>query len=208
MGTPIANRNRAETEDLIGFFVNTLVLRTKVGDANTFRDLLEQVRESTVRAYDHQDVPFEKLVEELQPERNLSRQPLFQVMFALNDLEDLQLSELDLSWVHTELEIVKFDMTLTMVMGKDDFVGGNIRYSTDLFDAATIKRMVRHFELLLESLSIDPDQSLSELSFVTPAEQQMLAEWNDTKREYPDGCLHDLFEAQAARTPECRSAGV
>ncbi|HEX7334408.1 MAG TPA: amino acid adenylation domain-containing protein, partial [Pyrinomonadaceae bacterium] len=201
VGTPIANRNRAETEDLIGFFINTLVLRTKVGNANTFRDLLEHVRESTVRAYDHQDVPFEKLVEELQPERDLSRQPLFQVMFALNDLEALQLADVDLASVNTELEVVKFDMTLTMVMAQDDFVGGNLRYSTDLFDAATIKRMVRHFERLLESVSIDPDQSLSELSFVMPEEQQLLAQWNDTKREYPEGCLHDLFAAQVARTP-------
>jgi hypothetical protein len=112
VGTPIANRNRAEVESLIGFFVNTLVLRTKVDGASSFWDLLEQVRETTLRAYDHQDVPFEKLVEELHPERNLSRQPLFQVMFALNDLKDLQLTGVEFRWVQTEIRTVKFDMTL------------------------------------------------------------------------------------------------
>ncbi len=201
VGTPIANRNRAETENLIGFFVNTLVLRTKINGARSFRELLEQVRETTLRAYEYQDVPFEKLVEELQPERSLSRQALFQVMFALTDLQDMNLVGLDWNWRPTEIRTVKFDMTLTTVMGDEDYVGGSFIYNIDLFDAATIKRMVRHFELLLKSVAADPDQLISELPLPEAARQQ-LAEWNDTKREYPAGCLHDLFETQVARTPD------
>ncbi len=201
VGTPIANRNRAETEKLIGFFVNTLVLRTRVNGARSFRELLEQVRETTLRAYDYQDVPFEKLVEELQPERDLSRQPLFQVMFALNDLHDLNLTGLELNWKQTEIRTVKFDMTLTMVMGEHDYVGGAFIYNVDLFDAATIKRMVRYFEELLVSVAADPDQRISDLP-LTETDRQQLAEWNDTKLAYPEGCLHDLFEAQVARTPD------
>ncbi|HEX7771265.1 MAG TPA: amino acid adenylation domain-containing protein, partial [Pyrinomonadaceae bacterium] len=204
VGTPIANRNRAETESLIGFFVNTLVLRTKVNGASRFSDLLEQVRETTLRAYDHQDMPFEKLVEELQPDRNLSRQPLFQVMFALNDLKDLHTTGVEFRWVHTEIRTVKFDMTLTMGMGDDDYLSGGLIYSTDLFDAATIKRMVKHFQMLLESIAVDPDQRISELPLAAD-EQEMLAEWNDTKREYPRGCLHELFEKQVASTPDAEA---
>ena len=200
VGTPIANRNRAETENLIGFFVNTLVLRTKINGASSFRDLLEQVRETTLRAYDHQDVPFEKLVEELQPERNLSRHPLFQVMFSLNEMQDLELTGLDMRWRQSEIRTVKFDMTLTMATD-EDFVGGSFIYNIDLFDAATMKRMVRYFELLLKSIADNPDQRLADLP-LPAAEQQILTEWNQTKREYPEGCLHDLFQTQVARTPD------
>jgi hypothetical protein len=201
VGTPIANRNRAESENLIGFFVNTLVLRTKINGNGSFRELLDQVRETTLGAYEHQDVPFEKLVEELQPERNLSRQPLFQVMFALNDVKELQLSELELKWRQTEVKTVKFDMTLTLVKG-DEYVAGALIYNTDLFDGETIECMIEQFHLLLEAIVANPGQRLADLPPLTTEEQEMLAEWNDTKREYPDLCLHDLFEAQVARTPE------
>jgi amino acid adenylation domain-containing protein len=201
VGTPIANRNRAETESLIGFFVNTLVLRTKLRGEETFRELLEQVRETTLGAYEHQDVPFEKLVEELQPERNLSRQPLFQVMFALNEYKDLELAGLEQTWMQTEIRIVKFDMTVSMVAG-EDYIGGALIYNIDLFNADSIRRMIRHFQLVLESIAANPDQRLSELLLLSPAEHQMLTTWNDTKHEYPQACLQDLFQTQVARTPE------
>ncbi|HEV7474838.1 MAG TPA: amino acid adenylation domain-containing protein [Pyrinomonadaceae bacterium] len=202
VGTPIANRNRAETEELIGFFVNTLVMRTRMNGGMSFRELLEQVRETTLGAYEHQDMPFEKLVDELQPERSLSRQPVFQVMFTLQDVEALQLAGLELSWLQTEIKVVKFDMTLALAEG-EGYLGGVIIYNTDLFDAATVKRMTRQLELLLTSIADNPQQLLSELPRLTEAEQQMLAEWNQTEREYPEqDCIHELFEAQAARTPE------
>ncbi len=201
VGTPIANRNRAETEALIGFFVNTLVLRTQVTAALTFRELLERVRETTLAAYEHQDLPFGKLVEELQPERNLNRQPLFQVFFALNDLEDFELTGIESSWVQPEMHTAKFDMTLTLNAGENHLDGALI-YNSDLFAASTIKRMVEHFELLLESVAANPNQRLSDLALLTATDQQMLATWNETKRDYPQACLQDLFEAQVARTPE------
>ncbi len=201
VGTPIANRNRAETENLIGFFVNTLVLRTQVSGGESFRKLLEQVRETTLGAYEHQDVPFEKLVEELQPERSLSHQPLFQVLFALGNWEDLELSGLELSWIQTDSHYVKFDMTLTMAV-EEDRIGGAVIYNVDLFDAATIEHMVGQFELVLESIAANPDQPLSELPLLTTAEQQMLAAWNDTKSDFPQRCLQDLFQEQVARAPE------
>jgi amino acid adenylation domain-containing protein len=202
IGTPIANRNRAETEELIGFFVNTLVLRTKLSGEMSFRELLEQVRETTLGAYEHQDVPFEKLVEELQPERSLSRQPVFQVMFTLQDGGELKLAGLEVSWMETESDVAKFDLSLAMAEG-EGYLSGAIAYNSDLFDAATIKRMARHFELLLEGIVANPQQRLSELPLLTEAEQQMLADWNETQREYPDEvCIHELFERQAARTPE------
>ncbi len=201
VGTPIANRNRAETENLIGFFVNTLVLRTQVSGGESFRELLAQVRETTLGAYEHQDVPFEKLVEELQPERSLSHQPLFQILFALGDWEDLELSGLEWSWMQTDIHYVKFDMTLTMAV-EEDRIGGAVIYNVDLFDAATIKLMVGQFELVLESIAANPDQPLSELPLLTTAEQQMLAAWNDTKSDFPQRCLQDLFQEQVARAPE------
>ncbi|HET7288091.1 MAG TPA: amino acid adenylation domain-containing protein, partial [Pyrinomonadaceae bacterium] len=201
VGTPIANRNRAETENLIGFFVNTLVLRTKINGDSSFRELLDQVRETTLGAFEHQDVPFEKLVEELHPERDLSRQPLFQVMFALNDVKELEMGELESNWGRTEVRTVKFDMTLTMVTSDHD-VSGAFIYNTDLFDATTIQRLIAQFELLVDAIAANPDQRLADLPALTEEEQQMLAEWNDTRREYPAACLHELFEAQVARTPE------
>ncbi len=159
------------------------------------------MRETTLGAYEHQDVPFEKLVEELQPERNLSRQPLFQVMFALGEWEDLELGGLELNWMQTDIRVVKFDMTLTMAVG-EDHIGGALVYNIDLFDAATIQRMVGQFELVLEGITAYPDQPLSELPLLTMAEQQMLANWNDTKSDYPQQCLNDLFQGQVGRTPE------
>ncbi len=205
IGSPIAGRNRAETENLIGFFINTLVLRTDLSGDPTFRELLGRVKELTFGAYEHQDVPFEKLVEELQPERSLSRNPLFQVMFTLLNApgQSLELPGLTLRPLPADSGTSQFDVALAMYDGEEGLRGA-FGYITDLFDAATVARMVRHFHTLLESIVANPDQHLSALPMLTEAErQQLLVEWNDTQADYPKGrCIHDLFEAQVERTPD------
>nr|QEO74679.1 condensation domain-containing protein [uncultured bacterium] len=204
IGTPIANRNRAEIEGLIGFFVNTLVLCTRARAEMSFRELLAQVRETALGAYEHQDVPFEKLVEELQPERSLSQQPLFQVLFVLNDAtqEELKLAEPEMNPIEGESDATKFDLCLAMEE-RGRLLSGAFIYNTDLFDTTTIKRMAAQFQLLLDGIAANPEQRLSELPLLTPAEQQLFAEWNQTEREYPeDNCIHELFERQVIRTPD------
>jgi len=205
VGTPIANRNRAEIEGLIGFFVNTLVLRTDFSGDPTFRELLGRVREVTLGAYAHQDLPFEMLVEALQPERDMSHTPLFQVMFILQNvpMQGQELPGLTLSQVETHTGTSTFDLTLIMAEGADG-LNAALEYNTDLFDAATITRMLGHFQTLLEGIAADPDRRISELPLLTEAErQQLLTEWNDTATDYPqDLCIHQLFEAQAERTPD------
>nr|QEO74542.1 condensation domain-containing protein [uncultured bacterium] len=205
VGTPIAGRNRAEIENLIGFFVNTLVLRSKVSGERGFRELVGQVREVCLGAYAHQDLPFEKLVEELQPSRDLSRQPLFQVMFILQNApqRSLALPKLTLSPVGAEDETAHFELTLTMNETAEG-LEATLEYNTDLFERQSIKRMMGHFHRLLEGIVNDPDQHLSELPLLTEAERrQLLYEWNDTRAPFPSHlCLHHLFEAQVERTPE------
>jgi amino acid adenylation domain-containing protein len=205
VGTPIASRTRVETEGLIGFFVNTLVLRADLSGNPCFRELLKRVREVTLGAYAHQDVPFEKLVEELQPTRDLSRQPLFQVMFALQNapLSALELPGLTLTPVETEGTAAKFDLTLSMIED-EDLLRASLEYNSDLFESASIARLIEHFETLLESIVEHPDQRLSELAWLNEVErQQLLVQWNDTRADYPAGkCLHELFEEQVERTPE------
>ncbi|MDY7077386.1 MAG: amino acid adenylation domain-containing protein [Chloroflexota bacterium] len=204
VGSPIANRNRAEIEGLIGFFVNILVMRTDLSGDPTFRKLLVRVREVTLGAYAHQDLPFEMLVEELQPERDMSRTPLFQVMFILQNapLEPLQLPDLTLSPLEAHSGTATFDLTLSMAETHSG-LSGAIEYNTDLFNAATIRRMVGHFQTLLEGIVADPDQPISQLPLLREAERrQLLVDWNDTRAEYPQNlCMHQLFEVQAARTP-------
>jgi len=205
IGSPIANRNRSETEDLIGFFVNTLVLRTDMSENPSFKELLLRVREVTLGAYAHQDLPFEQLVEALQPERNLSHQPLFQVMFVLQNapMSALELPDLTLSSLNIDSSTAKFDLTMSMEDTEQGLVG-SLEYNTDLFDAATISRMREHFQTLLEGIVAEPDQRLSDLPLLTqPERQQLLVKWNDTQVDYPkDVCVHQLFEAQAEQTPE------
>jgi amino acid adenylation domain-containing protein len=205
VGTPIANRNRAETESLIGFFVNTLILRTRLTDQMTFRELLGQVREAALEAYAHQDLPFEKLVEELQPERTLSHSPLFQVMLDLQNapMGDMQLQGLRLTELPFETGMAKFDLTLT-VFETNETLNGLLEYNTDLFDATTVKRMTRHLERLLEAAVSNPDEQVSRLQLLTDDEQQqILFEWNDTRVENESAlCTHELFEQQAERAPE------
>ena len=204
IGTPIANRNRAETEGLIGFFVNTLVLRVRFSDAMTFRELLGQVRETALDAYAHQDLPFEKLVEELQPERTLSHSPLFQVMVHLQNAvtETFSLSGLNMSELGLESQTAKFDLTLSMAESKEGLVG-TLNYNTDLFDVATIKRMATHFERLLALSVANPDQQISLLQMLSDAERdEVLLQWNNTDREFDETQgIHLIFAEQARRTP-------
>ena len=205
VGSPIANRNRAELEGLIGFFVNTLVLRTDVSSTLTFRELLGRVRSVCLDAYSHQDLPFEKLVEELQPQRNLSHQPLFQVLFQLNNgpRHLLKLPGIEVEDMELESGISKFDLSLSMT-DRGEVFGARLEYNTDLFKAATITRMLGHFQTSLEGIVADPDRRICDLPILSGTEKhQILVEWNETKRDYPkDKCVHQLFEEQVKRTPE------
>jgi amino acid adenylation domain-containing protein len=205
VGTPIANRNRSEVEGLIGFFVNTLVLRTRFPEGLTFRELLGQVREVCLGAYAHQDLPFEKLVEELQPERTLSHSPIFQVMLDLQNapMRDMHLQGLRLTPLPFDSRMAKFDLTLTM--GETDGrLSGLLEYNADLFEAATAGRMAGHFPRLLEAAASNPGEQVSRLPLLREAErEQILFEWNDTQTNYETTrCIHELFERQAAATPD------
>jgi amino acid adenylation domain-containing protein len=205
IGSPIANRNQFEIEGLIGFFVNTLALRTSLQGNPAFSELLQRVQQTALGAYEHQDVPFERLVEALELERNLSHAPLFQVMFGLQQaqVEKLALPGLTISPLKIERGTAKFDLTLAM-METAQGLSGEWEYNTDLFDAATIRRMMGHFLTLLEAIATNPRQRISELPLLTEAERhQILVEWNNTVADYPkDKCIHELFEAQVERTPD------
>ncbi|MFN6517002.1 MAG: non-ribosomal peptide synthetase, partial [Nostoc sp. CreGUA01] len=205
VGSPIANRNRTEIEGLIGFFVNTLVLRTNLAGNPSFEELLKRVREVALGAYAHQDLPFELLVERMQPQRSLSHTPLFQVMFVLQNapMSTLELPGLTLSPVEIDIDSAKFDLTLQMEETESGLIG-SLEYNTDLFEKNTICRMADHLQTLLEAIVASPQQRLSELSFLTEFERhQLLREWNNTKTDYPQQqCIHELFEAQVERTPD------
>jgi len=205
VGSPIAERTRSETDGLIGFCVNTLVLRTDLSDNPTFRELMARVRKTAIEAYEYQDLPFEKLVEELHPDRDLSRSPLFQVMFTHQNASERihELPGLAVSPVEISNETAKFDLSLYTW---DELEGLKVRleYNSDLFDPPTITRMLGHFETLIHGIVSNPEQRISDLPILTSFEkQQLLVEWNSTKRDYPmDQCIHELFEAQVERSPE------
>jgi amino acid adenylation domain-containing protein/non-ribosomal peptide synthase protein (TIGR01720 family) len=205
IGTPIAGRTRIETEALIGFFVNTLVLRTNMGGNPTFRELLVKVREAALDAYDHQHLPFEKLVDELLVERSPSQAPLVQVMFALQNAPRpaLKLPGLTLDQMEIESRTAKYDLALAM-RDTERGLKGTLEYATDLFNHATISRMLGHFQTLLEGIVAHPEHLLRDLPLLTEAERhQILVEWNDTTADYPqDTCLHELFEMWAEQTPD------
>jgi len=205
VGTPIAGRNQAKTEKIIGFFVNTLVLRTDLSGNPTFLELLGRVRETALGAYDHQDLPFEKLVELLLPERSLSYNPLFQVMFVLKNagIRALELSGLTVTPQKLDARTAKFDLTLELEETPTG-IKGFFEYRADLFDAATINRMVEHFQTLLTGIIANPELRIGELPLLTASEQQQLfLEWNNTSVEYPrDRCIHQLIEDQVERNPE------
>ena len=205
IGSPIANRNRHEIESLIGFFVNTLVLKTRFEDNPSFSQLLTQVRETTLKAYEHQDVPFEQVVEALQPQRSLSHSPLFQVMFVLQNapMGKLDLPGVSLSELNQQITIAKFDLTLSMTETDMGLVG-TWEYNTDLFDGSTIKRMATHFQNLLSAIVDNPQQVVEQLPLLSAQERhQLLVEWNDTASDYPtDKCIHQLVEEQVEKTPD------
>jgi amino acid adenylation domain-containing protein len=218
VGMPTANRNRTELEGIIGFFVNTLVLRTEISADLSFRQTLARVREVVLGAHAHQDLPFERLVEELQPARALNTNPLFQVMFdfqnqspvggqgpqplaeaapAGQESGDLQIVSIDRGGTS------KFDLTLSLMESGQRF-GGSVEYNTELFDEATILRLIGHYHTLLEAASATPMRTIGQLPLMLPAErQQVLGEWNSTRREFPlETCVHEQFEAQVEHQPE------
>ncbi len=205
VGTPIAGRTRLEMEPLIGFFVNTLVLRTDLSGEPSFRELLGRVRETTLAAYQHQEIPFERLVEELAPERSLSHAPLFQVMFVLQNHERgaLRMGELEMEPLAAGSgeAFTKFDLTLGLAEDEEGFAG-SLSYRAELWDRATMERMAEHFTRLVEALVTDASLPAVGVAFLTDEERaRVLLEWNATGREYPLDCIHDLVEAQARRTP-------
>ncbi|MBR8841210.1 MAG: AMP-binding protein, partial [Stigonema ocellatum SAG 48.90 = DSM 106950] len=188
-----------------GFFVNTLVLRTSFSDNPTFESLLSQVRETTLKAYEHQDVPFEQVVEALQPQRSLAYSPLFQVMFVLQNapMSEVELPGITLTQLDHQSTVAKFDLTLSM-SETDQGLVGSWEYNTDLFDGSTISRMAGHFQNLLSAIVENPRQTVGELPLLSEAERhQLLVEWNDTESVYPtDKCIHELFSQQVELTPD------
>jgi amino acid adenylation domain-containing protein len=205
VGSPIAGRTQVETEDLIGFFVNTLVLRTDLSGDPTFTELLARVRETALSAYAHQDLPFERLVEELQPERSLSHTPLFQVLFQVSPWGQKreEFSELTVESFGVEDKIAKFDLSLRVFAGADR-ISSAFEYKTDLFDAETIRRMAGHWQALLAGIVANPDRPISEIPLLDePERHRILVEWNATDVPYPrDLSVARLFEARAAAAPD------
>ena len=206
IGTPTANRGRAEIENLIGFFVNTLALRIEVGGRQTVWELLEEVKKQALEAQRHQDIPFEQVVELVQPERSLSRSPIFQVMFAWQNREEgklefpgVQLGSV--SW--SGHRVAKFDITMSLQETGEKVVGG-LEYATSLFEKATIQKYLGYWLKLLEGMVANEQEEVAQLSMLTKAErEQVLYGWNDTAVEYPrEKCVHELFEEQAEKQPD------
>ncbi|TMQ00720.1 MAG: amino acid adenylation domain-containing protein, partial [Verrucomicrobia bacterium] len=204
VGTPVAGRNEVQLESLVGFFVNTLLMRADFSGNPSFRELLRQLRSTALDAYAHQDLPFEKLVEEFKPERTLSRTPLFQVMLILQNFprRKLELKGLTLEELEFDTEAAKFDLTLEVI--ESDGLDCAFEYNTDIFNRATIQRLIGHFKMLVEGVIQNPDEQISALPLLTTSERkQILEDWNNTAADYPkDLCIHTDFERQAERTPE------
>jgi amino acid adenylation domain-containing protein/non-ribosomal peptide synthase protein (TIGR01720 family) len=207
VGSPIANRGRTEIEGLIGFFLNTLVLRAQLADDLSFRALLAQVRETCLGAYAHQDMPFERLVQDLAPERDVARSPLFQVSFTLHGAAPAGAAarasgSLAIGAGAVGTGTAKFDLSLGLRERVDGSIAGSFEFATDLFDASTIDRLIGHLLTLLAGAAADPDTSLRRLPILSGAErEQILVTWNATAVAHPPGLLHELVEAQADRTP-------
>ncbi len=206
IGTTIAGRNNAEVEELIGCFLNTLVLRTDLSGDPTFRELLGRVREVTLNAYTNQDVPVEMLLEELQPGRDLSHNPLFQVLFILQTtpLPVIEWHGLDALIEPVENNTAKFDLTIDLTETRGG-IDGSIEYNSDLFDASTVARLAEHFENVLASCTAQPDVPVSQLSLLGSTErEQLLMQWSQgsTEDEIVELCVHRMVEAQVERTPD------
>ncbi|TAE53785.1 MAG: amino acid adenylation domain-containing protein, partial [Nostocales cyanobacterium] len=205
VGSGIANRTHQDTENLIGFFVNTLVLRSKINSEKTFIDLLQQTRKTCLDAYAHQDIPFEYLVEKLQPERSLSCNPLCQVMIVLQNMEGvgkkINLTDLNIQQLSPNYPFAKFDLTLYL-FDSDEQLYCMWEYATDLFTMETIKRITRHFEVLLTAILQNPQQPIYQLPLITPTEIQKLKTWNQTDINYSEKqTLINLFNKQVQTTP-------
>ncbi|NOG44269.1 MAG: amino acid adenylation domain-containing protein [Calditrichaeota bacterium] len=205
VGTPTANRTRSEIEPLIGFFVNTLVLRSFLNDNMSFTDLLNQLKKTTADAFDNQDIPFEKLVNALQPERETTHSPLFQVMFSLqhSEIQKIELQDLSIRPFNFESSTSKFDLSLEMVEHTNRLVG-IFEYKTDLFKEETINRMIDHFQFLLDEFVKDQDQLISKTKLFDAEDQKaLLQKWNSAIIDYQnDGLIHQQFERQAKKTPD------
>ncbi|MBD2677482.1 MULTISPECIES: non-ribosomal peptide synthetase [Nostoc] len=204
IGSPIANRNRAELEGMLGLFVNTLVLRNNLTGNPTFRELLHRVRQVTLDAYAHQDLPFEMIVEELQPERDLSRNPLYEVMFVLQNTPTnvQEVSGLTLRTLDFDSGTSQLDIFLSMFESQEGLTGC-LEYNTDIFDATTISQFINNYQTLLENILANPEQRICELSLLTAAEQeQLLFNFNQTSGEYKKLSLNQLFEQQVELTPD------
>ena len=211
VGSPVAGRNLTETEDVIGLFINTLVMRGDLSGNPTFREFLGRVRDMAVDAYANEEVPFERLVEELQPKRSLSHAPLFQVMFALErpPLESADWPGLKLTRIPLDSGTAKFDLTLYMTESAGG-LAARMEYNTDLFEQATIQRMLDHFKVLLEQIVADPGRRLSNLPLLTETErQQLFGGWNRIEAGYPRATsLHELIEEKVKRAPDAVAAAV
>ncbi|PCK02582.1 MAG: hypothetical protein COA42_21985 [Alteromonadaceae bacterium] len=203
VGSPIANRTQNQTEDIIGLFVNTLVFRGKLQAQQDFTDLLRATRKTCLGAYAHQDVPLELLVEKLQPARNLSYSPLFQVMLSIqnNELSEPELPGLEVSRLSADYPVAKFDLTL-FVEEREGQLHCLWEYATDLFDASTIERMSRHFEVLLTGIVENPEQDINQLPMLTNIEAEQLKSWSQSAVEYPTKTIVDVFEQQVGKTPD------
>lgn len=208
VGTDIANRNHTGTEELIGFFINQIVMRTDLSGDLRFTELLRRVRAQALDAYAHQDLPFERLVAALRPERNLSHTPVFQVKFVLqnNPVGTIELPGLSFSPLTVPSTYVGYDLILSAEETAEGLRSA-LHYSTDLFEEATARRMAGHFRTLLAAIASDPEQRKSDLQILTGGERhQLLVEFNDTSAEYPvDKCIHELFEAHAERSPDAEA---
>ncbi|MEE8584520.1 MAG: amino acid adenylation domain-containing protein, partial [Acidobacteriota bacterium] len=206
VGTPIANRTQPEVEGLIGFFANTLVMRARLSPGDSFLQQLNQVSESAFQAYAHQDLPFEKLVEHLQVERDLSRNPIFQVLLAFQNIPDkaLQLPGLQVEGEPVEMDMARFDLSLYLAQSESG-LEGFILYDREIFDRTTVLRLVRQYENLLGAIAENPSRKLEEMPLGDAAQlHQLLLEWNDAplSAQLEEGCLHQLFEAWAERVPD------
>ncbi len=203
VGSPIAGRVCKDTEGLVGFLANTLAMRADLAGNPTFREALRRVRETALAAFQHQEIPFERLVEELNPPRDTSRHPLFQVLFTLQNAPwpKVRLADVSISHVPLDSQTAKFDLWMSL-RETGSGLQSEVEYNVALFDAATIGRMMGHFEILLEAIVADADRPIGELPNLTEPERLQLLQWNDTAKDFHNtACLHELVEAQVARSP-------
>ncbi|HEY9664062.1 MAG TPA: condensation domain-containing protein, partial [Allocoleopsis sp.] len=203
IGSLFSDRYHPEMDQVMGFFVNTVVLRIDSSGSPNFQQLLGRVKHIALEAYAHQDLPFDEVVQALQPDRDLNQNPLFQVLFNLQTTSTLSWELVDVTLTRLPLDngTAKFDLFLELTETPEG-ITGYFEYSTDLFSAETIARMAGHFQTLLENIVVNPSQTISEIGLLTPAEQQQLHQWNQTQTDSPSICVHELFEQQVEQTPD------